>query len=95
MVTCTCYDYQHGHLCKHSHRIYSLQHQQSPVDPTILDKDLPFSNSKDEEPSDTQEVELTMCSDDSISVHNNDTTQNIGIIPSKSARDEAGMHSAI
>lgn len=24
MISCTCYDYQHGHLCKHSHKVYSL-----------------------------------------------------------------------
>ena len=24
MISCTCYDYQHGHLCKHSHKVYTL-----------------------------------------------------------------------
>jgi len=29
MITCTCYDYQQGHLCKHTHKVYSVyQHQQ-------------------------------------------------------------------
>ena len=27
MITCTCYDYQHGHLCKHAHKVKSLQVQ--------------------------------------------------------------------
>ena len=22
MVSCTCYDFQHGHLCKHSHKVH-------------------------------------------------------------------------
>ena len=25
MIACTCYDYQHGHLCKHVHKVKSLQ----------------------------------------------------------------------
>ena len=25
MITCTCYDYQHGHLCKHTHKVKNLQ----------------------------------------------------------------------
>ena len=29
MVMYTCYDYQHGHLCKHCHRIHCLHNQQS------------------------------------------------------------------
>ena len=24
IISCTCYDYQHGHLCKHSHKVYTL-----------------------------------------------------------------------
>lgn len=24
MITCTCYDYQHGHLCKHVHKVHQV-----------------------------------------------------------------------
>lgn len=27
MITCTCYDYQQGHLCKHSHKVYNVYQQ--------------------------------------------------------------------
>ena len=28
MVNCTCYDYQQGHLCKHTHKVYSHEKQE-------------------------------------------------------------------
>ena len=28
MVKCTCCDYQHGHLCKHAHKIYAMHTQE-------------------------------------------------------------------
>jgi len=31
MISCTCYDFQHGHLCKHTHKVYHLHMQQQPV----------------------------------------------------------------
>ena len=90
MVTCTCYDYQHGHLCKHCHRIYCLQNQQSL---TIQENDLPSSEPMDSEnvdgePVDVQEVEDIVHSN---GINETDTTQSIGITPSKSVRLEAGM----
>ena len=27
MITCTCFDYQQGHLCKHSHKVYTVYQQ--------------------------------------------------------------------
>ena len=27
MVSCTCYDFKHGHLCKHSHKVH-MMHQE-------------------------------------------------------------------
>ena len=84
MVTCTCYDYQHGHLCKHCHRIYCLVNQQSL---TVQDSGLASNESinrknMDGEQFNALEVEDTV---------QNDTTETIGITPSKSVRLEAGM----
>ena len=28
MVNCTCNDYQHGHLCKHAHKVYCREKQE-------------------------------------------------------------------
>ena len=96
MVTCTCYDYQHGHLCKHCHRIYCLQNQQSV---TIQDDNSASSERMDNESMDgetldtelfdVQEVKHTAHDD---STNETDTATIIGITPSKSVRDEAGMH---
>ena len=27
MISCTCYDFQHGHLCKHAHKVNYLHVQ--------------------------------------------------------------------
>ena len=32
MILCTCYDFQHGHLCEHTHKVFHLHMQQQPVD---------------------------------------------------------------
>ena len=84
MVTCTCYDYQHGHLCKHCHRIYCLHNQQSL---TVQDRDLDSTESEnvDSEQFDVQEAE------DIVQQNATNTTQTIGITPSKSLRLETGM----
>lgn len=29
MVSCNCYDYQHGHLCKHTHRVHNIYQLES------------------------------------------------------------------
>ena len=53
MISCTCYDYQHGHLCKHSHKVYTL-HQNSTVAATATTEDCTISYSPpspSEEPS--------------------------------------------
>lgn len=34
MITCTCYDYQQGHLCKHTHKVKCLQVQHQHVEAT-------------------------------------------------------------
>lgn len=31
MISCTCYDFQHGHLCKHTHKVYHMHKQRQPV----------------------------------------------------------------
>ena len=31
MISCTCYDFQHDHLCKHTHKVFHLHMQQQPV----------------------------------------------------------------
>lgn len=31
MITCTCYDFQHGHLCKHTHKVFHMHMQRQPV----------------------------------------------------------------
>ena len=37
-----CYDYQHGHLCKHAHKVHSLRRQQKIEDEQEIDDvDLP------------------------------------------------------
>ena len=84
MITCICYDYQHGHLCKHSHRIYCLYNQQSL---TVQDRNLDSTDSEnvDGEQFDVQEAE------DIVQQNVTNTTQTIGITPSKSLRLETGM----
>ena len=32
MILCTCYDFQHGHLCEHTHKVFHLHMQQQPMD---------------------------------------------------------------
>ena len=47
MITCTCYDYQHGHLCKHTHKVKNLQVKCQDAEIT----DQPHAdNSPDQEP---------------------------------------------
>ena len=82
MVTCTCYDYQHGHLCKHCHRIYCLQNQQ-PV--TIQEDNSASSEGMDSEPLDGETLDTELFDE-------TDTNKIIGITPSKSVRDGAGMY---
>ena len=31
MITCTCYDFQHGHLCKHTYKVFHMHMQRQPV----------------------------------------------------------------
>lgn len=31
MISCTCYDFHHGHLCKHTHKVYHLHMQLQPL----------------------------------------------------------------
>ena len=31
MITCTCYDCQHGHLCKHTHKVFHMHMQRQPM----------------------------------------------------------------
>ena len=31
MISCTCYDCHHSHLCKHTHKVFHLHMQQQPV----------------------------------------------------------------
>ena len=44
MISCTCYDYTHGHLCKHCHKVHHLHRtplptcsEIHPVDPVLDD----------------------------------------------------------
>ena len=53
MIACTCYDYQHGHLCKHVHKVKSLQvkHQDIEIiDQPHADDDQHADDSPDQEP---------------------------------------------
>lgn len=60
MISCTCYDYQHGHLCKHVHKVYSLRRQQEIEDEKEIDDvDLPDDDaSVIEEDQSTAAVQL-------------------------------------
>ena len=61
MISCTCYDYQHGHLCKHTHKAHAIHNGQ-------LDMYDGSEHGIIDEPLD------------------------IGVAPSKSKRDESGIH---
>ena len=59
MVTYACYDYQHGHLCKHCHRIRCLHNQQS-LTGQNRGLELTDSENVDGKQFDAQEVEDKM-----------------------------------
>ena len=52
MISCSCYDFQHGHLCKHSHKVHSLLKSPEPDEP---DDPCPLSNDPDDRVS-TKEI---------------------------------------
>ena len=59
MISCTCYDFTHGHLCKHCHKVHHLHRTQLPtcnelhqVDPVLDD---PCINTNEDEVS-VQEI---------------------------------------
>ena len=48
MITCICYDYQHGLLCKHTHKVKSLQVKQP--DAEMTDQPHADRDNSDQEP---------------------------------------------
>ena len=52
MITCTCYDYQHGHLCKHTHKVKNLQaqHQHAEIIDQSHTEQSHIDNTPDQEP---------------------------------------------
>ena len=85
MVTCACYDYQHGHLCKHTHRVYSI-HQSN------QQTDIPKEGSST---SSSEQVDGYNSSDDVVYNGEEEEAKSqgnkfTGIRPSKSTQDQAG-----
>lgn len=39
MISCDCYDYKHGHLCKHTHRIHRIQQLSSCGEENVVSDD--------------------------------------------------------
>jgi len=76
MVKCTCYDYQHGHLCKHAHKIYGMHTQKNEMlaECSKLDNDCTYEESTADIVEKEQQVNC------------------IGVKPSKSAQNEAGKY---
>ena len=50
MITCTCYDYQHGHLCKHTHKVHNFHWQQQHTSENELESDCPNATFPDAMP---------------------------------------------
>ena len=92
MIMCTCYDYQHGHLCKHAHEIYSMHTQMqaecsgiSKVDNDCIHED---PRSIDIEADTVEMSERTV----EMSEHPVEMSEVkcVGVKPSKSTQDKAG-----
>lgn len=77
MISCTCYDFQHGHLCKHTHKVFHLHMQQQSV--------------SDDGESDDGESDDGSNTDAVTDTTDLPSPMEIGVTPPKTAQDEAGM----
>ena len=75
MVNCTCYDYQHGHLCKHAHKVYSREKQEQ--NGTDEDNPLEIGDADTPDAIPDEEDQVTI-----LKTH---------VAPSKAIQDKAGI----